>query len=458
MLLHPPRARTRRPRGDQGAATLEATGMWGLGALVATVVVVALLAGAPGIGDTVRRAICIIVSLGQGSCEPGTTTAQQHVPTDPCVTRADGRDSEINGSFTFVSASTGEHWLVERLSDGTYRVTRGTGGSVGVTAGVGYSAQVTVDDKAYGGAATANASADVNFQKGEVYYAQDRGEVDDLVRRHVEDVAKDNTIGDSGPIRWVVDGVEGLLPGDGGTLPTPDATYVEAGVSAGADAAATYLVANGHVGVSGTKLLGVKINKDHSSTTYLATTLTGEIAAGTWAGQDDGSTAYSVAKAGGEVKTVVELVRDKNGTVTAVRTRTAVSHEASAQTSGSGPESKGYTESVSTLPLRTDADRAIAKRFLLAVGVQEATGLESGATLTGTLGGPYGAAFAEAARARGFVTEQEFDSDSSSNGADLGLGALAKFGGGGSIDFNTLTSQGGRYWDGAAWQTWAACG
>ena len=60
----------RAARGDEGSATLESTGMWTLAALVALAVAVAFLSNTPVLGDTVRRAICLVTTLGQGACDP----------------------------------------------------------------------------------------------------------------------------------------------------------------------------------------------------------------------------------------------------------------------------------------------------------------------------------------------------------------------------------------------------
>lgn len=464
MQPHPPLPAVRRPSGDRGAASLEATGMWGLGALLAAVVALALVAAAPGVGDTVRRALCIVVTLGQGSCGEATTSAAEHVPGTPCVVGVEGHDSMVEGSFLFVSAGTGEHWMVEQLSDGRYRVARGTQGNVGATAGVGLTVQGTWDDKPYGVTAAASASAKVGLKEGEVYYAGDEQAVADLLTQHAADVAKDNTVGGSGPVRWAVDGLEELFGGDT-QLPEAQERFVSGGLALGADAKATWLAMGGKAGVGVTESLGARIGADGTTTEYLSSTVSGEVAAGTWAGADDGSYEYAQLKAQGSVQTVVELERDADGRVTAVRTRVVTAHEQGATvynaSSGTtaGPAGEGWTERVAELPIRTDADRALATRYLLSVGVGEVAGL---VPPFGAVSAPVvlheAARFATAARARGTVTEQGFDADTSSYALEVGGALIGKIGGSGTVTTTDRTSTGGRYFDGQAWQPWRACG
>lgn len=459
MHLHP--SRHRRPHGDAGSASLEATGMWGVGSLLAAALALVVLAGAPGIGDAVRRAICVIVTLGQGDCGGTTTSSAEHAPTRPCILDAEGHESMIEGTFVFVSAGTGEHWQVEKLSDGRYRVTRGTQSSVGATAGVGLVVQGVWDDKQYGVAAAAGVDGKVTFKGGEVYYAADSDSVSDLLTQHAADVAKDNTVGGGGPVRWAVDGIEDLFGGDT-QLPTPQERYVEGGLTLSGDAQATWLAAGGKAAVAVTEVLGVRVGRDGTTTEYLSSSVSGEVAAGTWAGADDGSSEYALLKAQGSVQTVVELERNAEGVVTAVRTRLVTSHQTGATVTNGGdvrgPASEGYTERVTELPLRGDADRDLAMRYLTSLGVQKVAGLA----------GPLGAAvsplaaydairFTEAAKARGTMTEQSFDASSGSYSAEVSGELIGKLGGSGQVTTVDRESLGGRYFDGQAWRAWSAC-
>lgn len=448
------------PSGDAGAATLETTGMWALGALLVVAVTLVLVGSAPWFGDTTRRAICMVVTLGEGDCGTTRTTAAEHRPQDPCVLQAQGHDSKVKGAFTFISASTGEQWMVETLSDGTFRVTRGENGSVGAEAGVGVTAQLTWDDKAYGVNASAGASAELGFRGGEVYAAKDAKAVAALLKQHGVDVAEDHVLGGSGPLRDAVDTVASWIGLGGYELPTPSDTYVEGGLTLSADAAATLVYAGAHAGVSSATVIGARVAHDGSSTEYLRSTVTGEVAAGTWGSADDGSTEYAQLKAQGSVQQVLELDRDAHGTVTAVRSRMVLSGEAQATGGSSGPSAKGYTERVTELPIRSGTDRAIAMRFLAASGVAQVSGLVGGpvTALAGPAAVLTAGRFDAAARARGTVTQQSFDASSSSYGGALGAEALGEVSGEVTVNVTNRSSTGGQYWDGMSWQPWSACG
>ncbi len=451
-----------RISGEAGAATLETTGMWALAALLIAAVALVIVAAAPGLGDTVRRAICIVVTLGQGSCGSATTSAAEHVPVNPCVLQANGRESSIEGSFA-VTLGTGEQWLVEELSDGRYKITRGSSASVGVDVGVGLTAQVVVDDTPYGATATANAGAELTFKAGEVYYADDEDGVSDLLRQHIADVVKDGTVGGSGPFRWGVDQIDDLVGADT-QLPEPSERYVEGGVELSADASATALVAGaaGEVGVS--QVIGARIGQDGTSTEYIQSTVSGSVGAGTWSGADDGSYQYSQIKAEGSVQTVVEIERNEEGEVTAVRTKMVMAGESAATNrigdEVSGPSANGYVERTAELPIRSEGDRELAMSYLRSLGIQEVAGMSVPIPVSALAGGGVASAiaFADATRARGYVTEQSFDNDTRTDGIALGGEVIGKFGGAGEVNTVTRTSTGASYFDGTAWQPWRACG
>ena len=449
--------RARRLRGDTGSATLETTGVWGLSAFLVAAVVLIVIAVSPGIGEIARQAFCRVLTLGQGDCSSAPIAGPDREPPEPCVLSANGHESKAQGAFTFVNASTGEQWLVEEMSDGTFRVTRGTGGSVGLEAGVGVTAQFTWDDKAYGVSAEAGVSAELGFTGGEVYSAKDQKAVDALLKQHGIDVAADNVVG-NGPIRWAVDGLADLAGLDDYQLPDPQETYYEGGISAQANA--TGLFAGAKAGVGASTVLGVKVRRDGSTVEYLASTVSGEVAAGTWAGASDGTVQYAQVKTQSSVKQVIELERDDTGNVTAVRRCLITQGEAGATMGEAGPSGKTYTERVIRLPVTNPADRSIALSYLAASGITQVAGM--GATpliaMTAPLAIATAAAFNDAARARGQVTQQTFDAESSSYGGALGLGTIAEVAGNVTVNTTGLQSLDAQYWDGTAWQPWRACG
>lgn len=290
-----------------------------------------------------------------------------------------------------------------------------------------------------------------------VWDPKDQKVVDALLKQHGIDVAADNVVG-NGPIRWAVDGLADLAGLDDYQLPDPQETYYEGGISAQANA--TGLFAGAKAGVGASTVLGVKVRRDGSTVEYLASTVSGEVAAGTWAGASDGTVQYAQVKAQGSVKQVIELERDDAGNVTAVRMCLITQGEAGATMGEAGPSGKTYTERVITLPVTNPADRSIALSYLAASGITQVAGM--GATplsaMTAPLAIATAAAFNDAARARGQVTQQTFDAASSSYGGALGLGAIAEVAGNVTVNTTGLQSLDARYWDGTAWQPWRACG
>jgi hypothetical protein len=472
MIHCPNTARQRLDSREQGAATLETVGMYAVAAVLAVAVMLVLASATPVIGDRLRQALCMVTTLGQGSCESSTTSALDHRPTDPCVVSADGHTGAVEAGV-ILTLGANEKLLVEELNNGKFRVTRGVGSSVGATGGVGANISGTWNDKTVGVAASADASAAVTFSGGEVYYANSDEEVQDLIWAHTEDVAKDVALsGQLAPLRSLVDFAEEHT-GMGNTFPTPDEVYVAGSVDASVSGQLTLLTADAQISGSTQSLLGTRLGADGTSTTYYQSSLAGKLAAGTWAGDEQTSqTVYAKAGLEGKKSQIIEVERDSKGNISAVRAKSVVSTTTGASEKGGdvndGPgEKQTYTEMVTELPIRTPADQAIANDYLSAVGMAPLVGftdLPANATNYQPRGNPLEALsptqdFAQAANQRGYVTQQSFDNgNSGSYNAKFGVEALAKIGGGVTVDRVGRTSTGGKYWDGSTWAVWKGCG
>ena len=467
-MHRPQRSLLRRLRraahGDRGSATLESTGMWTLAALVAVAVAVALLSNTPALGDTVRRAICLVTTLGQGACSPIHTSAAEHRPPEPCVVSSDGHDTSAEVSFV-VTLRSGEQWQVDELSDGTYRVTRGTSSAIGAEVGVGFDVSATVNGTDYGGALQAEARAEATFAGGEVYTARNQDEVSDLLVAHSQDIAEDTVVGGDGPVRWLVDKAEGVV-GVNHPLPTPDARFVEGGLSLSADAQATAATASADVGAGITGVLGYQTKRDGSTTEYFEGTLDAHGQASILGAEEHGP-GYQLAKAGaeGQVTSTIEIDRDDAGKITAVRLTSLLVGEAIARSNtltNGDPQKSGYVERTVELPTGTDGDRVIAQNFLSAMGMPEVAGMNLPPSLA-TLGSPLDLvtstmAFSQAARDRGHISEQTFDHETNSNGGTFEAAAIAEVGGSVEYNSNSRSATGGQYWDGTRMVTWTGCG
>ncbi len=462
----------RLDKGDRGAATLETIGMYVVAAVLAVAVMLVLASATPVVGDRLRQALCMVTTLGQGSCESSVSSASDHIPTEPCVVSADGHTGAVEGG-AIVMLGGSERFLVEKLNNGKYRVIRGTGSQVGTGAAVGANLSVTWNDKSIGAAAVAEANIAAAFSGGEVYYADNEEEVNNLRWAHSEAVAKDIALGGQlTPLRPLLDRAEQWL-GVGNVLPPSAEVYLEGNVIADASAQATAATANAQAGVGAQMLLGMRVGADGTTTTSYQTSLEGKISAGTWSGDEQtNQTVYAKAGLEGKAEAIFEVERDNQGNITAVRVKSVMSSTTGASEKGGdvsdGPgEKQTYTEKVTTLPIRTANDQAIAQRYLDAAGLGPMGGfkdLTSGVRNYLPIANPLDAldatkAFAQAASLRGFVTQQSFDNGGSgSYGGTIAGDLVGKFGG--SIDVKTVgrTSTGATYWDGTIWAPWKGCG
>jgi hypothetical protein len=334
---------------------------------------------------------------------------------------------------------------------------------VGVSAGVGFDVTATVDGSNYGAAAHAGVSADATFGAGQVYYAKTMDDVNKLLAAHWQDVVEGETVGSSGPLHWLVNKGLGLF-GEDHELPTPDATYVEGGISLSADAKAALATASASGEAGATAVLGYEKFKDGSTQEYYSANLSGSAQASILGTSEDGSDLQRAqAEAGGSAEGDIEIDRDKNGNITAVKITSVLAGDASA-TDGTGDpaEAQSYTERTVELPVKTDTDKVIADQFLSTMGMTDLGGFNLPPSLAGSLADlPNLAsatnAFTTAAQDRGYITEATYDHDDSDNGGDFDAEAIAKVGGKVSYDTNSRELTGGQYFDGTKMVPWTGC-
>ena len=463
---------------ERGATPLEYAGFVAVAALVVGTVVLGIVGGSMPLARGVTSAICKLFTLGQGSCEvPGS--ADSRMPTEPCVVSADGRESMVKAGVA-VMVGGSESWYVESLSDGTYRVTRGHGGSVGIEGGAGFSLTGVWADETIGLEAGAWAGADAVGSEGEVYLLPTRDAVDELMSAHVSDIAKDLAVGGESvpilwwdvpnPVRWATDGLTDLagVP----SLPSPSETFYEGGVSAEASASVT-LIGNAQAGVGVQDLLGVREGSDGTTTTYYAASLSGEVSAGVRGGNGTGdgssATVYATAGASGELEGVIEIDRDRDGNVTSVVVKYAATGTAYA---GEDPSDDGTRwEHTVALPVATAADRQVASAFLDAMNMGPVPGLPAFVPNPGVatnpldpsrIGdviaiGPATADFARAVAERGYQSRQSFTANEDGYGANFDAAWIAKVGVGADVTLSSLVSDQAEYFNGDSWVPWEGC-
>ncbi|MFV0462801.1 MAG: hypothetical protein ACK5MP_06360, partial [Nostocoides sp.] len=367
---------------QRGAISIEYAGVILVAALVVGSVFLAVGPSDGLLAARTRAAICEVFSLGQGDCHVPTAEEASREPTEPCVVNASGADTET-GIIAVVKLGRNDKLLIQKMSDGTYRVTEGSGGYVGAGIGVGFDISGTWDDKTVGLAASAAAGVEGSVSKGNVYEASSQDQVKAIIRAHA---AKHLTDGGMG-----LGGIGPLQAGAGYLLdkfvvnqglPPVSETYLEGKEAVEASAHLSVITASG-VGESRvSEVIGFRQGADGTSTAYYDAQLTAKVAGNHF--DVGGNTATGTgghtyeASARGSVNAIVEVERDQSGSVTAVTVRTAMAGSAMAAVdgaSGSTHQAKGYIEHAMTLTTDNDADRATASAFLHAMHMESVAGL-----------------------------------------------------------------------------------
>ncbi len=455
-----------RLRAERGAATLELTGVMTVASILVLALLAAVVPQAPVLGQTYAYWICKVTTLGQGDCG-GPTSPEDHLPPEPCVVQSDGVESNMKVAVLVFTTEEGKRVLVEKLSDGTYRVTVSDSGGVGLETGVGGGLSVTVNDTTVGGNAQAQVGASLDITAGDVYYA-DQDSIGDLMAAIQQDQLLDATAGDSGPIRWITDGATSVLGVDH-DLPEPDETYAEGGISLNASAEATGGTTSAAAGVEAGQVLGVRKSKNGETTVYVTTTVSGEAGLQSLGYDTAGDPQFQGGGLEGELQVMTAVTFDSSGNMTEVQASAVAaggsSGLATALFGGSGDAStsnSGSSATVwqSTLPIKTDDDQRVASNFLIAQGVSSLGGWVN--PLVGTaaaVGGiPASLDFFDAARDRGYTTQQSYDTDSNTVFALDAAGKLGlELGIQADVSTDSMSSTEARYWDGTQWQTWQGC-
>lgn len=445
-------------RDDRGQATLESTGVLALAALLVLALVASLATGAPALASQARAAICKVVTLGQGSCQASSPEAISHLPKDPCVVSSQAADAKVSVSFV-VTGSEGQKYQVDKMSDGTYRITNAETGGASMGVGVGFDVTGTWDNDKYGVSANANAHIGLQFTEGKVYTAHSRAELENVMSALMQDTVEDHMVGHDGPFRWLSDqalDITGLKK----DLPPSTSEYVEGGIEGGAAANVTAVADGAQAKVGVAEGLGYQKNSDGSTVAYYQAEVKGSVQAEMLYGEDS---KQAKAAADGKMKLLTQVTRDKNGKITGVTVRTMMAGTANATEdgyAGGKPDAAGYQETTMTLPIKNAEDASVANNFLLSQGLAlggsmvyppaAAVGLAT--TVPTTL------AFADAARDHGYVTKQNFTEESHSYGADFDAKLLAEVGGSVEVNTSNLTATGGQYWDGTQFVDWPGCG
>lgn len=142
----------KRCRNERGQTLVEHSGMAiAVAVLIAAIIAAGLGTAGTDIGKTIVCKIQSAISqLGGGSplsCGASDNKADDRKPKEPCVVSENSREKSVSGTF-FVTLEGGERLKVEKMSDGTYRITRTYKGDVSYEfTSPGISASGTWDDQ-----------------------------------------------------------------------------------------------------------------------------------------------------------------------------------------------------------------------------------------------------------------------------------------------------------------------
>lgn len=455
--------RGRLSGGERGAATLETTGVTMIASLLVVALLAAVMPQAPLLGQTYSYWICKVVTFGQGDCAPPQTSAEDHEPVEPCVMASDGVERNSKVAVLVVTAEDGRRIEIAELSNGEYRVTVTDTGGAGLETGVGGGLSITVNDRTVGGTAVAEAGVSLDLKSGEVYYADQDG-LQDLTDALLQDQIKDTVAGESGPGRWLTDQVTDLA-GISNDLPEPDEVYAEGGVSLNASAEATALTDSAKAGIAAAQMLGTRTGRDGSTTVYLKSSVEGEAGLQSLGFDTEGDPQFQGAALEGSVEVVNAVKFDAEGNLVSVQATVSAAGTSSgvANAMFGGASSPDLSEQISgariyqsTLPIRTSADSTVAGQYLLSVGVSSLGSWANPAA--GLAGVPGAVGFFQAARDRGYVTTQDYDTNNTTTFAIDGSGKFGvELGVSGSVTQDSMDITDAQYWDGGQWVEWEEC-
>lgn len=444
-------------RRDAGLGTLEYIGMVLLAVVLTVAVILAM--NTANLPVSLQNALCELTSAfgGGGGCDASTTADDERdrEPPQECVAGSDG--SSWEGSVAVgVQVEGGETWLVERLGDGTYRMTRSEMAGVGAEIGWGFDVSATVDDRDYGAAVTAGGEAVLRSTEGEVYYASSEDEAHAILDAKGTDDTKDAWFGDDG---WMRDGWDWMAGASDYENREPDETWIEGGVDASARVFVLAIYENAGAEAKLGTYNGTVERKDGTSTDRYTAFIDTQAYAEMWtATQEDG---YQIADAVWGEQLTIEVVRDADGNATAVRqiNRSVARADAERQDRLEVPR---YTETVVEVPLETDADRRVAGSMLQSLGMDGVAGVTdvlSPLDLPGNVidFGDNNAAFVELAQDRGYQSSQTYELSTSTNGGTVDAKWFLEVGLSGSQTSLQRTTVDAKYWDGTGMTSWDGC-
>lgn len=448
---------------ERGAVSLEQVGLAVIAAMLVGALVLVLTQRTP-VAESARQAVCTILNLGQGSCGSSSSQATRPEPTEPCTVSDSRVTADHKIAVVVVTLRDGREFQIERLSDGTSRVTTSDHSGAGLEAGVGGGLSVTVADRTVGGSVGASAGGELTIKDGDVYHVKDDAELQSLLDAYTADIIKDELVGDAGPQRWLTDLV---TDSTGLTTPMPEAdeTFVEGGFSVNASAQAVALTDSAGAGVGAAEALGYKEGADGSRTYYLSTEVEGEAGLQTL-GVDTSGVRFEGADLSGSMQMVTAVTVDPDGQVSSVDLSVSAAGTSSGLASAmftGDPASSDLSDSTgraivyqASLPMDSTPNQVAGWSFLAAQGVTSLGGVTSAVALPATLAA--GDHYLDRVRQDGTLTTQGYAYDESTAFAiDASVKVEIEAGVASSVSSQQMDLTDAQYWNGSEMAEWTGC-
>ena len=448
---------------DRGAGTVEYLGV----ILLVVAVVASLLMSATPVGQNIAAKICEALGTTCGTPAGSDVTAgPKPQPTDPCTVSSSTQTGEAGVEIAFVDLGAGGTLIVEKLSDGTWDVTRINAGKAGVKADlVAAKGSFTLGGKEIGLGGEVGVSAALAGEGGSTYSFANEQSRDEFISWAQREWGR-QALKTQGVLGWAAALANGWF--DKYSPPEPTKTYFEGGfeASGSAEASAGIGLAEASLGVSidSGRYLGASYDDKGSTTVYskvdVGAALEGKIGIGLGDLDADPQHAEKSGSLGGTLATNLESTLgtefDKDGRLTNVElTMAAGPGVASALGKALGGAEVSLSDSMTAtakIPV-TDANRSQILALVAGVGLTSA--MSGGASQSASVLG-----LIDYAKGQGgdLTTQTVSTSPTVGVGADLKLKvATIGIGLNGKYEGVSTSNTGAQYWDGTSWQDWTAC-
>lgn len=414
-----------RSRRERGQGSLELVAIVTLAAVLVGSTTAVVLQSSPAVKAEISYKICQIVNVvGGGGCEAPNAprSAEDHIPKDPCTMTSENVSAQASASVV-VTVKKGFTFLIEKMSDGSYKVTKIDTSGVGTGVGPGIDVSLTLDGKKYGVTAIAAADVMLAAKKGKTWIAENEGDVDDVMKSVIADqmidqLAPDPPFGLPNPVKGLINHF--IHTGD------PDEEFVEGGVEGSFEATASDVVIGAGVSGKAEAYLGAKKTED-GGVAYFRVAV-GVEGWGAVMGKDFTGTAN------GEM--LGEVNMDKSGKPTSIKLTASLTLDG--ETADGLKDHQRVSEVSYEVPLTGDLKHDAPLYAALA----------GAASPAGAIALPN---FVKQAQTEGYASQNTYEQDPNTYGLNVGGEWLGEYGGSISGDITYKNLKDSKFWDGQDW-------